>query len=284
MRPVQAVVVAYGSPPALNTCLIALGPSISVVVVDNSSSPDVEKSARANRATYVDPGRNIGFAAGVNVALRRLAAEPPHDVLLLNPDAVLAEEDLHALTAYLHRPGNERVAAVAPRLIDSSGTAERVVWPFPSPGRAWLDTVGLGGRPSRQTFTIGAVLLLRREALDEVGYFDERFFLYAEETDWQRRARDRGWVSDVCHEAVATHVGAASSTDESLRETLFHAAQETYIRKWFGSRGWMTYRTAAVVGAAARAAVLKGDRRAGAAQRLRLYLRGPSSCAARVHN
>jgi hypothetical protein len=58
---------------------------------------------------------------------------------------------------------------------------------------------------------------------------------------------------------------------------LFHAAQETYIRKWFGSAGWESYRVATLVGAAARAVVLRGARRSEAARRASLYLRGPRS-------
>ncbi len=54
--------------------------------------------------------------------------------------------------------------------------------------------MGLGRLRRRVDFVIGSVLLVRSEALDEVGPFDEQFFLYAEETDWQRRARDLGWA------------------------------------------------------------------------------------------
>ena len=89
----------------------------------------------------------------------------------------------------------------------------------------------------RAGFVIGAVLLIAREALDEVGLFDERFFLYAEETDWQRRARARGWEAAVCGDASAHHEGAGTSENPLRREMLFQAAQETYIRKWYGAAG-----------------------------------------------
>jgi GT2 family glycosyltransferase len=126
---------------------------------------------------------------------------------------------------------------------------------------------------------IGAVLLLRWDALSQVGLFDERFFLYAEEVDWQRRALALGWRSAVCDEVVASHIGAGTSDDPLRREALFHAAHETYIRKWYGRRGWWVYRTAACLGAAARAAVLPGGRRAEARRRALLYLRGPRRSA-----
>jgi GT2 family glycosyltransferase len=172
------------------------------------------------------------------------------------------------------------VGAVSPRLLDAHGHEQRVVWPFPSPGRAWLQAVGLGRVPARQTFVVGAALLLRREALDAVGPFDERFFLYAEEADWQRRAGAAGWRSAVCTEAVATHIGAASSDDQLKRETLFHAAQETYVRKWSGTAGWHVYRAGTVLGAAGRAIVLRGERRLDASRRMSLYRRGPRRVSA----
>ena len=122
-------------------------------------------------------------------------------------------------------------------------------------------------------------MLLRWEALQQVGELDERFFLYGEETDWQRRAAQLGWRAALVPDVVAIHDGAGSSDDPRRREVLFHAAQETYIRKWYGSRGWWAYRAAACVGATARAVALSGDRRAEAARRARLYVRGPRRSA-----
>jgi hypothetical protein len=78
---------------------------------------------------------------------------------------------------------------------------------------------------------------------------------------------------------VAVHHGAGSSDDPRRREALFHAAQETYIRKWYGRRCWWAYRAAACAGAIARALTLSGDRRAEAARRARLYARGPRRSA-----
>jgi GT2 family glycosyltransferase len=131
-------------------------------------------------------------------------------------------------------------------------------------------------------FAIGAVLLVRWDALRQVGLFDERFFLYAEEVDWQRRALGLGWRSELCDIAAASHIGAGTMEDPARREALFYAAHETYIRKWYGRGGWWAYRSAACLGAAGRAAVLRGERRAQAARRALLYLRGPRRSASLV--
>ena len=85
---------------------------------------------------------------------------------------------------------------------------------------------------------IGSVLLLRAEALDQVGALDERFFLYAEETDWAYRAHRLGWRHAAVHEVRAVHVGAGTSGDAARREAHFHASQERYLRKHYGALGW----------------------------------------------
>lgn len=278
-RPVRVVVVAFHAHEQLDRCLDELGEDAVTIVVDNSSSSDVRAVAERRGARLVDSGRNLGFAAGVNLALRDVLAGPPADVLLLNPDARLGTSAVDELRAFLHRADNERVAAVTPRLVGPDGAEERVVWPFPSPSRGWLEAAGLASFGGSPTFVIGAALLLRWEALQDVGAFDERFFLYAEEVDWQRRARDRGWASAVAEHVSGYHDGAGSSPDPARREALFHAAQETYIRKWFGAGGWFSYRLAACAGAAVRAAVLTGRRRSAAARRALLYARGPRRCA-----
>jgi GT2 family glycosyltransferase len=280
MRPVHALVVAYHRPRQLDRCLAALGGAVATTVVDNSQSAGVCAVVLKHGAEYIDPGDNLGFGGGVNVGLRRLLGGPGRDVLLLNPDAAVTTDDLDTLAGYLHAPENERVGAVAPRLESGDGREQRVVWPFPSPARAWVEAFGLGRMPARRTFVIGAVLLLKWEALCRVGLFDERFFLYAEEVDWQRRAVALGWRSAVCNEVFASHIGAGTSDDPLRREVLFHAAHEIYIRKWYGRTGWWIYRSAACLGAAARAVLLRRERRAEARRRALLYLRGPRRSAA----
>jgi GT2 family glycosyltransferase len=278
-RKVATVIVAYHGAEALDRCLARLGRADYVTVVDNSSSTRVRDVVSQHGADYVDAGANVGFAAGVNLALRSLAENTPCDVLLLNPDARLSPEDLDHLAEFLHEPAHERVACVAPRLVDSVGVQQRVTWPFPSPLRMWIEAVGAGHLWNRADFVIGAVLLLRWEALQQVGELDERFFLYGEETDWQCRAAQLGWSAALCSDVVAVHDGAGSSDDPSRREVLFHAAQETYIRKWYGRRGWLAYRAAACAGATLRAVLLRGHRRAEAARRARLYVHGPRRSA-----
>ena len=283
-NPTHIVVVAYNGADMLDRCLATIGGAGLTTVVDNSSSADVRSVAQRHDVEYVDPGRNLGFGAGANVVLSRISPDAQQDVLLLNPDALLTPDDLRQLQDFMHRDDNHLLAAVSPRLRTANGHEHQVSWPFPTPYRAWLEAIGLGVFPARHTFVVGAVLLLRSAAIRDVGVFDEEFFLYAEETDWQRRAYLAGWRSAICEEVIACHVGAATSTDPLRREMLFHAAQELYIRKWYGPLGWWIYRVAAFGGAAGRALVLRTERGTSAAARAKLYFRGPRKMLAALRD
>ncbi len=270
-RPVEVVVVAFGAPDLLRRALEPVR-RLPVTVVDNSSSPDVARVCDELGVAYHDSGANLGFAAGVNFALARRHA-PEGDVLLLNPDAEISAEAVSHLQRALLT--DHHLASVAPAQVDLAGKPGRVEWPFPTPWGACIEALGLGRLRARCDYVIGSVLLLRAEALRQVGGFDESFFLYAEETDWARRAAALGWRHALVETVRAVHVGAGTSTDPRRREVHFHASQERYLRKHHGAWGWQLARTAQLCGAIARALVLPTGRARDSRQRALLYARGP---------
>lgn len=220
-RPIHVIVVAFHAALALEHCLGSLGGSLPVLVVDNSSDPDVRAVSGRSGASYVDARCNRGFGAGVNLGLRRILRGPPTDVLLLNPDAQFSARQAESLASRFQQPGWDRVGTVAPRVVDLDGSEQRVMWPFPSPFRAWVEAAGAGRLNRQRDFAIGAVLLLRWEALLDVGLFDERFFLYAEEADWQRRAAGMGWQARASVEEEACHEGAGTSRTRGIGRSCF---------------------------------------------------------------
>lgn len=152
------------------------------------------------------------------------------------------------------------MAAVSPALRYPDGSRQRVWWPVPSPATVWLSIIGLSD-VSRRRFLAGPVLMLSSTALDDVGSFDDRYFLYAEEADWQRSALQRGWRLAVVDAVTAEHAGAATSGD--LRIVRAHSVTSNllYMQKWYGGRLAQVARVGAVI-AAARRCVLSRDRRA----------------------
>lgn len=276
-RAVEVIVVAYGAPDLLRRALAPVV-GLPVTVVDNSSMTGIAAICDDLGVRYIDPGRNGGFAAGVNVALAdRLV--PDADVLLLNPDAVISSDDVATLQQALR--ASDDLASVGPAQADDDGTPARVEWWLPSPSGTWLEALGLARLRRDPTYAIGSVLLLRAEALDQVGGFDERFFLYAEEADWAHRAHRLGWRHAVVPDVTAAHVGAGTGGDPRRREVHFHASQERYLRKHYGTVGWQTARVGQWLGAMTRSCVLTGERGRAARRRAALYRLGPARVEAR---
>lgn len=270
---IEVLIVAFGAPELLDGCLEALGGQLPVVVVDNSSDASVHEVARRHGATYHDPGTNLGFAGGVNAGMdHRL--HPESDLLLLNPDAEITPDGIAGLEACLY--ASPRLACVAPAQTDPrDNRPARVAWPFPTPLGAWAEAAGLGRFRRGDQFMIGSILLVSAAALEEVGRFDERFFLYVEETDWQYRALLLGWKSTLCPDVVASHVGAGTGGDATERDIRFHASSERYMKKHYGASGWRIFRSGVAAGALVRALVLGGQRGRAAADRFHLYRTGP---------
>lgn len=271
------VVVAYRSDYYLRPALAYLGGELDVVIVDNAGSAETEGLASAFGARYVPAPRNLGFGAAVNVGLRE-AWDGKRDVLLLNPDAQVTCADVFVLQQALRaRP---QLAAVGPRLVDGQGRDQRPDWPLPSPGQVWFDALALSRFWRGPRFVTGAVLMLRAEALAEVGGFDERFFLYAEEADWQKRAHRLGWEVQVIDSVSATHVGGASSADPAARERQFHASARVFACRWYGRPGALVMRLGSMVAAGRRALLGSASSRAVNRRVLRLYLGGGGRKAA----
>ncbi len=273
----EIVVVAYGAPEMLRRALEPVA-ALPVTVIDNSSLPEIAALCAELGIRYRDSGANLGFGAAVNLALKdRLL--PGADLLLLNPDAEIDPAGIDQLHRALRADAS--LASVGPVQVDGEGRPARVEWPFPAPHRAVMDALGLGRFERGPRFVIGSVLLLRAEALAQVGDFDERFFLYAEETDWSYRAHRLGWRHRAVNEATARHLAGGTSTDPRRREAFFFASQERYFRKHFGAAGWAVARSAGWAGALARALVLRGERRAQARRRAAIYRLGPVRVEAR---
>ena len=264
---VTAVVVSYGTRDLLARCLTALGAqegvTLETIVVDNASPDASAELVRREfpEAQLVALDENVGFARANNLAFEHARGE---HLLLLNSDCFLEPGALSELVAAARR--HPDAAAVGARLANADGSLQRSAWPFPRPARIaaeafLLHRLGLfedlrtwaHDEEREVDFLIGACLLVRRDALDEVGGFDERFRFYGEEADLQRRLANRGWKVVLAPDARATHVGGASSRDSRERLRLFYGGQRRYLEKHGGRLAWPAARLALLVGSMARA-------------------------------
>ncbi len=272
---VSVVVVSYNTRAMTLDCLDALYCSLGdmpaeVWVVDNASRDgSVEAVRDAFPQTHVLANTdNKGFGAANNQALRQACGE---FLMLLNTDAFVQPDTVERLVAYLRQ--HPRAALVGPRLLNGDGSVQQSCYRYPSPPRAWLENLGASALLARHPrwgdykrwphdtaqnvdWVIGACLLLRRAAYDEVGGFDEAFFMYAEETDWQRRFRDKGWDIAFTPSATVTHLGGASGASESARVNAhFFDSLDLYTHKHHGLLGLISLRAAMTVGCGLRALV-----------------------------
>ena len=236
-------------------------------VVDNASS---DGSAEAIRQAFpqvrlIAHSHNAGFGAANNLALREAQGKY---FLLLNSDAFPKAGALAKLIEYAD--AHPQIGVVGPQLLNADGSLQVSCWKFPSPARAWLENLGLAAMLPQHPvigdyfrwahdsereveFVIGACLLVRREVYEKVGGFDETFWMYAEETDWQRRIKDAGWKIMFTPQAQVTHLGGASGAGDARINQAFWDSQDLYGRKHHGVQGLLAARLARLIGSLVRA-------------------------------
>jgi N-acetylglucosaminyl-diphospho-decaprenol L-rhamnosyltransferase len=281
---VAVVVVNYNTAGLTVDCLksLAAEPGVRVLVVDNAS-PDgsgavIAAAIAANGwggwVEFLPAGRNGGFAAGNNVALRALFAadrpEPPDYVLLLNPDTVVRPGAVARLVEFLDaRP---RAGIAGSQLEDPDGTPQRSAFRFPTVASEIENGLRLGlvsrvlsryvvapvprADAHRTEWVCGASMLVRREVFEQIGFLDEGYFLYFEEVDFCRRAARAGWqcwavpASRVVHlVGQATGMSDAGKVARRVPRYWLEARHRYFVKHLGPVRAW----AAAALWAAARA-------------------------------
>ena len=217
---VAVVLVSHDSaaelPATLGAVLEQLGPQDELVVVDNASSDASAAVARsaAPAARVLETGVNGGFAAGCHAGASATSAPL---LLFLNPDAVVAAGCLDALRACASaEPGwgawQALVTMDGGREVNTAGNLVHVL------GFGWAGDLGrpVSSVPDRRRvvgFASGAALVVRREAWEGLGGFDERYFMYGEDLDLSLRLRLAGWEVGVEPAARADHSYAFTKGD-----------------------------------------------------------------------
>ncbi|GAA5201505.1 glycosyltransferase family 2 protein [Microbacterium jejuense] len=270
---VAVVVVTYRSAADLGALIDSLrreavAHRLRVVVADNDSPDDTLEVARAHSDVVALPtGGNLGYAGGINAAMGVVGDADA--ILILNPDLVVHAGAIAALRERAGRPG---VGLAAPVIVDGTGDRTPSLRREPSVLRSLCDAlVGdrLRRRPASLTemvlqpaeyavahpvdWATGAALLVSREAATAIGEWDERFFLYSEETDYCRRARDAGiqvWFEPT---AVVRHSEGGSGASVALA-ALLAVNRIRYYAKYHGPAATLLFHATAVLNELTRAA------------------------------
>jgi N-acetylglucosaminyl-diphospho-decaprenol L-rhamnosyltransferase len=253
-EPVAVVLVTYQSAADLPSCLDALpdaaGPHpLEVVVVDNASRDRSAEIARARGLKVLEQPTNLGLSRAINLGVAHTSAPW---LLVVNPDARLGPGSLARMVATA--ADDARIGAVGPRLWNLDGspypTGRRFpsillgalhaalgsVWPTnPATRRYHLADLERDG-PARVDWVSGACLLLRREAFEQVGGFDEGYFMYFEELDLCLRLARAGWTVVYDPGAEAWHAVGGSTRSAPFRKVWNHhrSALRFYCRRYHG--------------------------------------------------
>lgn len=275
--PVVAVAtVSYGSGDVLEGFLesipAASADPVTVVVADNGTNDTtVARLATASSARYLPLARNLGYGGAMNEAIRTLPSDVRW-VLVSNPDVVLTAGAIDALVAA--GDSDPRIGAVGPAIMtdDEVYPSARAVPSLRTGiGHALFANIWLGNPwtrayrrdsssdPVRRDagWLSGACVLVRKSAFDELGGFDDGYFMYFEDVDLGYRLGKAGYRNVYEPAAVVVHSGAHSTSDHSAQMIAVHhqSARRFLTRKYSGWYLWPV-RVALIVGLDLRSALL----------------------------
>jgi len=248
------IVVSYNTRELTRECLDSVYASLErsdldvvVYVVDNASSDGSADMVREHfpQVRLIASEENLGFARGNNLALRDMgfggseqgaASRSNLQVLLLNPDTVILGEAIETL--YRSLRAHPRVGLIGAALVHSGGGFQHSAFRFPSLAQVLLDFFPinhrlldswLNGRYPRRLYEagdpfsidhpLGAVMMVRGEAIGQAGLMDEGFFMYCEEIDWCMRMKSCGWQINCVPRARIVHHVAQST--RQFRDRMF---------------------------------------------------------------
>lgn len=227
---------------------------IEIIVVDNASRDGTVEMLRENfpNARVIANAENVGFTRGNNQALQ--IAQGRY-LFLVNPDTEIQRGAARALIEFMDASANARVGIVGPQLVYPDGAIQSSRRRFPKFSTALFESTKLEqwfprnrlitdyrllNTDNYQTqdvdWVVGAALFARRAVYEQIGGLDERFFMYSEELDWCKRAKDAGWrVVYFPNARVLHHEAKSSDQVRAQRDIYFHSSKVRYFKKHRGN-------------------------------------------------
>jgi len=252
---ISIIIVNWNTKKLLLDCLASIfstikGVSYEVILVDNASS---DGSVEAVQEAYpqveiIQNEENLGFAAANNKGFHKMLGRY---ALLLNTDTVLTEDAIEKLFYYMEN--NPEAGMACGQLLNRDGTKQNSIANFPSLiGLVFNETllrIFLPKKyPSKRVeyfnpieveSCIGACLMVRKQAMDDVGLLDERYFFFLEETDWALRMERAGWKSCFIPNARIYHLQGQSVGHNVKSRVMFYRSRYTYLKKWHREWYWL---------------------------------------------
>ncbi len=260
---VGIVIVNYNTCALLRRCLISVleseGVTLSICVVDNASHDGSAAMVGLEfpQVTLIANDTNVGYPAANNQGLRQWgfseapAQSTPRYALLLNPDTEVPADAIRSVVAFAD--GYDKAGIVGPRLVRPDGSLDLACRrSFPTPAVSAFRMLGLAklfprsrrfGRynltylPEDETAdvdsVVGAFMLVRSEAIEQVGLLDEAFFMYGEDLDWAYRMKAVGWRVYYYPKVTVLHVKRASSRQNPRAQVEFWRSMEIFYRKHY---------------------------------------------------
>ena len=271
------IVVNWNAGRVLEECLRTVTRELETVsgeclVIDNRSQADDVQGLQQQfpQITLLANPQNFGFARAVNQGIRRSQGRY---LMLLNPDAALTHGSLRHLISCLDTQAD--IGIIGPRIMNEDGTIQGSARTFPSACTAFFGRTSfltrhfpnnaLSGRQvqalntqleglQRVDWVSGACMLIRRQALEEVGELDEQFFLYWEDADLCWRIHKQGWRVVYDPYVYVTHLVGTSSKQAPFRSLIaFHHSAYRLYRKHVTRSAWHPLNALAALGLSVRA-------------------------------
>lgn len=259
MKDVAIVIVNYKMKDLIDKCLETLfsdiegsGLDISVVVVDNNSNDGVKEflSDRYPSVSCISQKTNPGFGTSQNVGMKSVVAKY---YFVLNPDTEFLPGQHTMQRLYEYMEQHSRVGMIGPKIVYPDGSLQYSCWRFPSVLQPFYNRTKLGkfsrGKihnayhmmkdfDHEKTIPVdalmGSAMFVRGDAIESVGRFDERFWMYYEDIDWCIRMWEAHWPVYYVHDIVLQHLhGRGSAKIPGLFNAFFkNKLFRVHVRSW----------------------------------------------------
>lgn len=255
MPDLSVIIVSWNVCDYLRDCLTSLRASsprsrIEAIVVDSASTDSTPAMVRSEfpDVHLIEPGSNVGFSRGNNLGM---LASAGRYLFLLNPDTKVLEHTVDSMVAYLDK--HPEIGVLGPQLLEPYGTVQPSRRRFPTLWTGIFESTWLQSMAPQRVLAdyymrdfrddeivqadwlYGAAFVVRREVFEQLGGFDEGFFMYSEELDWHKRIKEAGWQVVYYPAAQVIHYGGKSS-DKAVasRHIYFQTSKVRYFRKHHG--------------------------------------------------